>query len=116
VEQKGFSGWMNRKMQEAQKNADTRQEALKEQRAAKSGKGGSTSSKAVTSDANGEVIDVETRPVKRGTSYQDRVDAATKFSTRVEAEALDGSVAAGADPNPNSKASKKARRAKGTTG
>src|SRR5690606_31777630 len=120
VEQKGFSGWMNRKMQEAQQNAEARQQAMKEQKGG--GKGGSSkasASKAVTTDSDGDVIDVEStpKPAPRGTSYQDRVDAATKFKAKPGATATTGNGAtpAGSDPNPNSKASKKARRAKGST-
>ena len=30
VEQKGFSGWMQRKMQEAQKNAEARQQVIQQ--------------------------------------------------------------------------------------
>jgi YidC/Oxa1 family membrane protein insertase len=91
VEQKGFSGWLNKRMQEAQKNAEARQEALKQQ---KSGKG--AASKAVVSgDGNGdEVIDVETsassaRPARKGTSYQDRVDAATKFGAQSQLQGVE---------------------------
>jgi YidC/Oxa1 family membrane protein insertase len=116
VEQKGFSGWMNRKMQEAQQNAEARQQAVKDQ---KSGKGGSAkgSSKAVTSDADGDVIEAEAtvKPARKGTSYQDRVDAATKFKAKPTGSTGNGVTPAGGDPNPNSKASKKARRAKGST-
>ncbi|MDQ3443746.1 MAG: YidC/Oxa1 family membrane protein insertase [Chloroflexota bacterium] len=122
IEQKGFSGWMNKRMQEAQKNAETRQEALKQQKAGKNGAGGKAGndggSVGVSSD---EVIDVEatasSRPTRKGTSYQDRVNAATKFGAKPDpslATATNGSVQPGADPNRNSKASKKARR-KGAT-
>ncbi|MEJ7901195.1 MAG: YidC/Oxa1 family membrane protein insertase [Thermomicrobiales bacterium] len=118
VEQKGFSGWMNKRMQEAQKNAEARQEALKQQKAGKSGanaKGGNGGADvAVSSD---DVIDVEatasSRPARKGTSYQDRVNAATKFGAKPDpslATAANGASQAAGDPNPNSKASKKARR------
>ena len=106
IEQKGFSGWLNKRMQEAQKNAEVRQETLKQQ---KSGKGGASTGKAsdgvaVSSD---DVIDVPSTPKRSGTSYQDRVDAASKFGAK---PATNGATPPGADPNPNSKASKKAKR------
>lgn len=118
VQQKGFSGWMNRKMQEAQQNAEQRQQSMKEQKSG--GKGGSSkagASKAVTTDADGDVIEAEAtvKPARKGTSYQDRVDAATKFKAKPATQATNGVTPPGSDPNPNSKASKKARRAKGST-
>jgi YidC/Oxa1 family membrane protein insertase len=111
-QQTGFSGWLNKRMQEAQKNAEARQETIKQQ---KSGKGGASGSKAsdkvaVSSD---DVIDVEAtaapaKPNRGGTSYQDRVNAATKFGAKPP-PASNGATP-GTDPNPNSKAAKKARR------
>jgi len=122
VEQKGFSGWMNKRMQEAQKNAEARQEALKQQKAGKTGAGSKAGNGgidvAVSSD---DVIDVEattsSRPTRKGTSYQDRVNAASKFGAKPDpslATAANGAGQPGVDPNPHSKASKKARR-KNTT-
>ncbi len=117
VEQKGFSGWMNKRMQEAQKNAEARQEALKQQKAGKTGANGTAGANdAVSSD---DVIDVDAapsvRPNRKGTSYQDRVNAASKFGAKpVASTAAANGAGPGGDPNPNSKASKKARR-KSTT-
>jgi YidC/Oxa1 family membrane protein insertase len=113
-QQTGFSGWLNKRMQEAQKNAEARQETLKQQ---KSGKGGSTSKAsdkvAVSSD---DVIDVESTAApatpKRGTSYQDRVNAASRSGSKSASQngAASNGATPGSDPNPNSKAAKKARR------
>jgi len=109
-------------MQEAQKNAEARQEALKQQKAGRSGgnskAGNGGADVAVSSD---DVIDVEatasSRPARKGTSYQDRVNAASKFGAKPDpslATAANGAGQPGVDPNPHSKASKKARR-KNTT-
>jgi YidC/Oxa1 family membrane protein insertase len=113
VEQKGFSGWLNRKMRDAQKNAEARQEALQEQRAAKSGtrttKGGAKpQAAAATTGGDGDgAIEVESRPARKGSSYQQRVDAAARNRARTSSN---GSTPPGTDPNPNSKASRKAKR------
>ncbi|MBA2469885.1 MAG: membrane protein insertase YidC [Chloroflexia bacterium] len=118
VEQKGFSGWMNKRMQEAQKNAEARQEALKQQKAGKTGANGTAGANvAVSSD---DAIDVDAapsaRPNRKGTSYQDRVNAASKFGAKpVASTATANGAGPGGDPNPNSKASKKARRKSGTS-
>ncbi|HYI23926.1 MAG TPA: YidC/Oxa1 family membrane protein insertase [Thermomicrobiales bacterium] len=106
VEQKGFSGWMQRKMQEAQKNAETRQQEAAQQRKERSGGKGAS---AVAEDAD----IVEAPPARKGTSYQDRVDAAAKFSGNASKPA--NGTPSGADPNPNSKASRKAKRSTPTS-
>ena len=107
VEQKGVGGWLNRKMREAQTNAESRQQQAREKQ---SNRGGTempsrtrASTKTTTAD---DAIEVETKPARKGTSYQDRVNAASRNRTRPTSTA----TAPGADPNPNSKASKKARR------
>jgi YidC/Oxa1 family membrane protein insertase len=106
VEQKGFSGWMQRKMQEAQKNAEARQQQATQQRKDKASNGKSDSATAAAGD-NG-TSDEAPAAKRKGTSYQDRVDAAAKYGGAASAPA--NGVAAGADPNPNSKASRKAKR------
>ena len=113
VEQKGFSGWMQRKMQEAQKNAEARQEAMKQQRGEASGKGGTgkSTAPATAPSENGAADPVATpAPSRKGTSYQDRVDAAARYSGKPSKAAASNGVPPGSDPNPNSKASRKARR------
>jgi len=114
VEQKGFSGWLNKRMQDAQKSAEARQETLRQQKAG--GRGASTNGKTVGS-GNDDVIEAETSsatPARKGSSYQDRVDAATKFKAKATAS-TNGSAQPGRDPNPNSKAAKKARRKRATS-
>ncbi len=118
VEQKGFAGWMNKRMQEAQKNAEARQEALKQQKAGRAGAtgkaGANGSSVAVSSDdaIEADGVAASARPARKGTSYQDRVNAASKFGAKPDPSlaTANGARRTGVDPNPNSKASKKARR------
>jgi hypothetical protein len=100
IEQKGMSGWLNKRMQAAQETANARQQEMAAQKAAKSGKPASASS-------NGDVIETTSKSDRKGTSYQDRVDAATRSKVKATSSPQ---VAQGADPNPNSKASKKAAR------
>jgi YidC/Oxa1 family membrane protein insertase len=108
VEQKGFSGWMQRKMQDAQKNAEARQEAMKQQRQEAGGKGKAT---ATASSENGAADPAAApAPSRKGTSYQDRVDAAARYSGKPSKAAASNGAPPGSDPNPNSKASRKARR------
>ncbi len=105
VEQKGFSGWMQRKMQDAQQKAEARQQDAKKprQESPPTGKG----SDVAVVDGNG-ASDEPAVPKRKGTSYQDRVDAAAKFNGTPSASA--NGATSGADPNPNSKASRKAKR------
>jgi YidC/Oxa1 family membrane protein insertase len=110
VEQTGISGWLNKRMREAQQNAEARQQAMKQQ---KSGKAGTATAQDKTVVSGDEVIDVTESapaPARKGTSYQDRVDAATRFGAKPATAASNGATVPGTDPNPNSKASKKARR------
>jgi len=101
VEQKGFSGWLNKRMQAAQETANARQQEMAEQKAARSGKTSTTA-------ANGAgAMETPAKPNRKGTSYQDRVDAASRSKAKASG-ATQGTP--GADPNPNSKASKKAAR------
>ncbi len=100
VQQKGISGWLNKRMQQAQETANARQAEMAEQKAARSTSSKSTAtSSSSTSDAP--------KTERKGTSYQDRVDAATKSKVKATSSS---STKPGADPNPNSKASKKAAR------
>jgi hypothetical protein len=97
-------------MREAQQNAEARQQAMKQQ---KSGKAGTATAQDKTVVSGDEVIDVTESapaPARKGTSYQDRVDAATRFGAKPATAASNGATVPGTDPNPNSKASKKARR------
>jgi YidC/Oxa1 family membrane protein insertase len=101
IEQKGMSGWLNKRMQAAQETANARQQEMAAQKAAKSGK------PAPSASSNGDVIETTSKSDRKGTSYQDRVDAASKSKVKATSSAQ---VAPGGDPNPNSKASKKAAR------
>ena len=96
VEQKGFSGWLNKRMQQAQETANARQADMAEQKAARNSSSKST---------NGSGADAP-KTDRKGTSYQDRVDAASKSKVK----ATSSYTKPGTDPNPNSKASKKAAR------
>lgn len=95
VQQKGISGWINQRMQQAQASANERQQELAESKAAKSG-GTKTADPAAVAKSG-----------RKGTSYQERVDAAAR--SRATPIVPDG-IEPGTDPNPNSKASKKAAR------
>ncbi|MBA2246866.1 MAG: YidC/Oxa1 family membrane protein insertase [Chloroflexia bacterium] len=91
-EQKGFQGWLAKRMAEAQENAQARQETLREQREGKSGgatgKGSGTRSRTTTTATDGDVIETtggttsNAKPGRKSSSYQDRVDAATKFGAK----------------------------------
>lgn len=72
-----FQTWLHNKMEEAQKNAAARQEALREQ-----GKGGGKSPAAA--GANGSVVETEgtTRQSNKRSGYQARVEAASKAKYR----------------------------------
>lgn len=91
VEQKGFQGWLAKRMAEAQETATARQEQARNQkggsRAAgqragttvRQGDDGAASDDAVIEvDSTGKVASAS-KPARSSTSYQARVDAATKF-------------------------------------
>jgi hypothetical protein len=83
---------------------------MKQQRQEASGKGSKTT--AASSSGNGAADDEAATPApsRKGTSYQDRVDAAARYSGKPSKAAAGNGVPLGTDPNPNSKASRKARR------
>jgi len=108
AEQKGIGGWLNRKMREAQATAEARQNQARQKQAARGGSQPAPGNRAATQPST-DPIDVETRPARKGTSYQDRVNAATRNRSRQPVTSANG-TRTGVDPNPNSKASKKARR------
>ena len=90
-EQKGFQGWLAKRMAEAQENAQARQETLREQREGKgggTGKASGTRSRTSSGSTDGDVIETtggtasNAKAGRKSSSYQDRVDAATKFGAK----------------------------------
>jgi hypothetical protein len=113
--QKGIQGWLMKRMEDAQKQAAERQQATREARGqtsqtGKTGQNGSRASRTrpnavgdgAADDAGDEIETTATderaanhrgsNTNRRSSSYQERVDAATKFSGRLarESEPLDG--------------------------
>lgn len=99
AQQTGIQGWFMRKMEQAQENAAERQKQADAQRKGKSGTSGSSGGDAKGSSANGKTSDPaaddngegdggeETSPFSAknrdsSSSYQDRVDAASKFKAK----------------------------------
>jgi YidC/Oxa1 family membrane protein insertase len=72
-EQKGFQGWMMRKMEDAQKNQAARQQAATRARQAAGDNG---------EDKAGEIVEATVRNGRKSSSYQARVDSATKFTAK----------------------------------
>lgn len=82
-QQKGFQGWMMRKMEAAQEQAQARQEERSAtQKANKKGGGGSRQSDEDEGEAEVDQSVQTARDNRRSSSYQDRVNAASKFKTR----------------------------------
>jgi len=87
-ERKGFQGWLATRMAEAQENAQARQDTLREQRAGKAGTPSGARSRTTAAATDGEVIETtggtsaDRKSGRKSTSYQDRVDAATKFGAK----------------------------------
>jgi YidC/Oxa1 family membrane protein insertase len=116
-EQKGFQGWLAKRMAEAQENAQARQEALREQREGKASAGGAktsgTRSRTTTTATDGDVIETtggaspNGKAGRKSSSYQDRVDAATKFGAKTTRS---GSASNGASGNGSRSASSSASR------
>ncbi len=86
AEQKGFQGWLAKRMAEAQENAAARQDKTRDQ-GGRSGAAGQRDKQGANGAANDDaVIEVDStgkvaptaKPTRSSTSYQDRV-AATKF-------------------------------------
>ena len=107
-EQKGFQGWLAKRMAEAQENAQARQEALREQREGKGkatgGARASSGRSRTTTATDGDVIETTGgtaaigKAGRKSSSYQDRVDAATKFGAKTTRS---NSVSGGASGNGN---------------
>lgn len=112
-EQKGFQGWLQRRMEEAQKQQAERQAA-----ATKARQGANKANGA--GDAE-DVIEAEVAPARasrNATSYQQRVDAATKFKAKSRnsnsaAQSSDANGAAQATPAKPANPRKKQRRPSG---
>jgi YidC/Oxa1 family membrane protein insertase len=86
VEQKGIQGWLAKRMAEAQENAAARQENAgkggRQSRASKQRVGqraATVNDDVVIESGDTEEPAATTKPKRSSTSYQDRVDAATKF-------------------------------------
>jgi len=107
----GFQGWLHNKMEEAQKNAEARQESAKGAKGKPAGKAGSATREATVD----EVIETTASPAsKKRSDYQARVEAASKYRARdgktEMATASNGSAASiGNKPRTNKK--KKKQRA-----
>jgi YidC/Oxa1 family membrane protein insertase len=74
-ERKGIQGWLHKRMEEAQKNAAERQAELKK-------RGAATAQTSPPADGATEDDARTTKPSRKSTSYQSRVDAATKFGNK----------------------------------
>jgi YidC/Oxa1 family membrane protein insertase len=109
VKRSGFQGWLHAKMEEAQKNAEARQEA---QRAA--GKGG-TRAGTTSSAAGDEVIETTASPAsKKRSDYQARVEAASKYRAKngsADSTATSSVATAPAGNRPRTNKKKKKQRA-----
>ncbi|HEV2066960.1 MAG TPA: YidC/Oxa1 family membrane protein insertase [Thermomicrobiales bacterium] len=79
VEQKGFQGWLAKRMAEAQQRTEENAAARREQ-AAKGGRQPRVSrDEDVVIESGGSEDTPTSKPARTSTSYQDRVNAATKF-------------------------------------
>jgi len=79
VEQKGFQGWLAKRMAEAQQRTEENAAARRDQ-ASKGGRQTRVSrNEDVVVESGGTEEATTSKPARSSTSYQDRVDAATKF-------------------------------------
>jgi len=111
----GFQGWMQTKMEEAQKNAEARQEAAK---ARNGGKATAASTAKNAKDADDDVIETTASPAsKKRSDYQSRVHGASKYRAKngesdpgvTESEPASNGAAPAAKPRTNKR--KKKQRA-----
>ncbi len=122
IERKGFQGWLAKRMAEAQENAAARQEQANQQRRQRG-----ASSRGASARVNDDVViesgDTDetvpaSKPKRSSTSYQDRVNAATKFGAKATQPAQAAPVAANGRmpgngrpaPRPGASTSRKAKR------
>jgi YidC/Oxa1 family membrane protein insertase len=119
-ERKGVSGWLMRRMEEAQKQQTERQAAATKARQAKA-KAGGAGDDAIETD--GDIAAPAVSNAKRSSSsYQQRVDSATKFkaksrngATRANDAGASGSGEPQTTPVRTTRARKKQRRPSGRT-
>ena len=128
-EQKGFQGWLAKRMAEAQENAQARQEALRQQREGKATGGAKASgnrTRTTPTATDGDVIETtggapsSGKPGRKSSSYQDRVDAATKFGAKTTRSSsasgnVNGAGSASGSASRRTPASVTAGSASGTT-
>ncbi len=101
----GFQGWMQRKMEEAQKNAAERQKQAEQQRK-DTGKTPAGDATTEPNGADGETSDPFAAKRREGsTSYKDRVDAAAKHTAK--SRQTNGSTSAAPTAQPRKKKSRK---------
>jgi YidC/Oxa1 family membrane protein insertase len=108
-QRKGLQGWLQKRMEDAQKNAEARQQSARGQRA--------SATTASTTSADDNVIDAEptrasasSSSKRRSSSYQSRVDAASKFGAARNGQ--DQTVVTGGPENTaNRQRPKKKKRA-----
>jgi YidC/Oxa1 family membrane protein insertase len=121
-ERKGASGWLMKRMEEAQKQQAERQAAATKARREQSrGEAGGSSDDAI--EVEGEEVAPTASTAKRSSSsYQQRVDSATKFkaksrngATRANDTSASGSGETPAAPVRTTRARKKQRRPSGRT-
>jgi len=113
-ERKGFQGWLATRMAEAQENAQARQDTLREQRAGKAGTPSGARSRTTTAASAMDGTDAEAiettasdtssnrKSGRNSSSYQDRVDAATKFGAKTtrSANVVANGAGNGTGPTP----------------
>ncbi|HEV2073854.1 MAG TPA: YidC/Oxa1 family membrane protein insertase [Thermomicrobiales bacterium] len=90
AQRSGFQGWLAKRMEEAQQNAQARQESLREQGKANGGK------KAPANGTSDEVIETTATPTKQSSKrsgYQARVDAASKYRAAGSSKVVESSTA-----------------------
>ncbi len=126
VEQKGFQGWLAKRMAEAQQRTEEsaaarqanagkggRQSRTSEQRTGQRTNGAANDDAVIEVDSTGKVATASTSK-RSSTSYQDRVDAATKFGGAT-GKNNGGQPAAVATPSTNGRASGNGASANGRT-
>jgi YidC/Oxa1 family membrane protein insertase len=93
-QRKGIQGWLHKRMEEAQKNAETRQTELKKRGTAEP----ATATASTTAD--GDTTSATAKPARKSTSYQSRVTAASKFGGKNGQAQASGSADGATDKRP----------------
>jgi hypothetical protein len=76
-QRKGVQGWLQKRMEEAQKNAEARRTELK-----KGGAAAPATATASTAETSADGDTASAKPGRKSTSYQSRVTAASKFGSK----------------------------------